>query len=143
MRYAKKRGYHTSNILRCQMTITWNSLAQDQKRNLFIICILHESYLLHLFQVKQNWLTWNKPTQMTVRIYLNICALHKSTLTSLFQVNVRNNSIHIRVFAMGKKWVFCSRCAQEKMFFPVFVLATGQKCGFCSVAHKIVSTHRC
>ena len=34
--------------------------------------------------------------------------------------------------ATGKKWPFCSRCEQEMIFFPVFVLATGLKCGFCS-----------
>ncbi len=71
--------------------------------------------------MKQNWLTWNMDR------------LQRASKQGLaFQVNVRNASIHIRLFATGKKWPFCSRCEQEMMFFPLFVLATGLKCGFCS-----------
>ena len=59
-------------------------------------------YLTHLFQVRRNWLTWNT--------YRPQRALKQGLV---FQVNVRNASIHIRLFATGKKWPFCSRCAQN------------------------------
>ena len=115
------RGYHSRNILWCQMTITWNSPAKTQNHNHLIICTLRKTHLIHLFQVKQNWLTWNT--------YRPQRALKRGLV---FQVNVRNASIHIRLFATGKKWPFLSRCAQEMMFFPLFVLATGPECRFCS-----------
>ena len=43
--------------------------------------------------------------------------------------------------ATGKKWPFLSRCEQEMIFFPVFLLATGLKCGFCSRSAQDVDNH--
>ena len=81
-------------------TITWNSLIKTLKLNCLIICILHKTHLTYLFQVRQNWLTWNADRPQR--------ALKQGLV---FQVNVRNASIHIRLFATGKKWPFLSRCA--------------------------------
>ena len=61
------------------MTITWNSPAKTQNRKHLTICTLLKTHLIHLFQVKQNWLTWN--TDRPQR------ALKQGLV---FQVNVRN-----------------------------------------------------
>ena len=88
------------------MTITWNSPAKTQNHNYLTICTLRKTHLIHLFQVKQNWLTWN--TDRPQR------ALKQGLV---FQVNVRNAKMNGVIDyandATGKKWPFCSRCAQE------------------------------
>ena len=43
--------------------------------------------------------------------------------------------------ASGKKLPFFPRCEQEMIFFPVFLLATGLKCGFCSRSAQDVDNH--
>ena len=78
-----------------------------------------------MFQVGQNWLTWNADRPQR--------ALKQGFV---FQVNVRNAKMNVVMDcandATGLNKGFCSRCAQEMMFFPLFVLATGPECRFCS-----------
>ena len=76
---------------------------------MLIICVLYKEWLALLFQVRRNWLTWNADRpQRTLKQGL------------VFQVNVRNAKMNGVIDyandATGKKWPFCSRCAQDCIY---------------------------
>ena len=101
------------------MTITWNSPAKTQNHNHLTICTLLKTHLIHLFQVKQNWLTWNTDRPQRA-----------SKQGLAFQVNVRNAStvrngkeIAVLFPLRARNDVFSSFCARNwtgmQILFPL------------------------